>query len=477
MDQAADPDRTNPTSVRAVLSRAVHPPVLDWRFWAVQAMVVALAAAHLAVDVAVSTRSEAIPAGIPVALLLVPVGYAALRYGLSGSAATGAWATLLWLPDLLLPHDRGHVGNDAIELALVDAVAVFVGHRIEVEHLATARVERARARHLAAEARYRQLFETNSAPILVADEAGLVREANPAARAVLPEPPVGRSVGEVVGRTLAELKEHPPEPLTLPDGRDYRVSIARAEPPSEAALVQLVLEDVTEEREEGRRARRSAGLLLAAQEEERRRVARELHDEPLQLLVELARRLEALTTLPDLPPRAAAGLVAARGEAVETVRRLRRAAAGLRPPALEELGIVPAVRGLLADVEDRSCLRTELRVDGSAERLAPHVELGVFRIVQEAVTNAVRHANAHRVVVTLAFRADRLLVEVADDGTGFDAPALEESPPARHLGLLGMRERAALLGGELRVRSEPGGPGTVVEATIPLPASLRSRSR
>ena len=132
-----------PTGRRALIRRSVlRPPVREVRFWVVQAMVVGIAALHLALDLT-SAESGAVPAGIPVALLLVPVSYAALRYGLSGSVATAAWATVLWLPDLLLPGDRGHIGNDAIELALVIVVAVFVGYHIDGERRA-----RANVRHL-----------------------------------------------------------------------------------------------------------------------------------------------------------------------------------------------------------------------------------------------------------------------------------------------------------------------------------------
>src|SRR5579859_4567370 len=105
-------------------------------------MVTGLAAAHLTTDLVFKTGSNVLPGGIPVALLLVPVGYAALRHGLPGSIATALWAIVLWLPDLLLPHDQGHIGNDVIELALVTAAAAFVGHHIDAERLERARVHR-----------------------------------------------------------------------------------------------------------------------------------------------------------------------------------------------------------------------------------------------------------------------------------------------------------------------------------------------
>ena len=122
-----------------------------------------------------------------------------------------------------------------------------------------------------------------------------------------------------------------------------------------------------------------------------------------------------------------------------------------------------------SDVEDEAGLASQLEVTGDTARLAPHVELGAFRIVQEAVRNTCRHAGARRLDVSLELGGDELAVAVADDGRGFspDGPA---SGGADHLGLLGSRERARLLGGSFALRSAPG-EGTVVGAVLPLPVA------
>jgi two-component system, NarL family, sensor histidine kinase DegS len=139
---------------------------------------------------------------------------------------------------------------------------------------------------------------------------------------------------------------------------------------------------------------------------------------------------------------------------------------GLRPPALEQLGLVAALRGFLVDAADVAATRTDLRVIGGEVRLTPQTELGAFRIAQEAVNNAIRHAGADHLWLTIVFGDGGLCLRVADNGHGFDPAALAGQPQAERLGLLGMRERAALLGGRLKVRSAPG-QGTVVEATLP----------
>lgn len=442
----------------AVVRRAAHPPLGDRRFWVIQAMVVLLAGLHLLVDLHTSIETGAFPVGIPVALLIVPVGYAALRFGLAGSAATGLWATLLWLPDLLLPLNEGHAPSDVINLALVDAVAFVFGQKIEAERLAHARIEDATAERLRAEAGYRQLFETNRAPTLVLDAAGVVTGANPAARTlfgdkVLGAPPKGPPDGNgALGAPHGQV-------ITLDDGRDYRVGVMALPPGNPLASTQLVFEDVTAERSESRRATRYAALVVAAEEDQRRRLARELHDEPLQLFLHLARRLEALEAT-----TAAPGLGEARAQALAAAVRLRSVARDLRPPALDQLGLLAALSSFLAEIDDHP-LDTDLEVTGAEERLAHDTELAAFRIVQEAVRNTIRHSGASHVRVEVGFEPDTVVLCVTDDGQGFVHHGTDQLASG-HLGLLGMAERASLLGGHLDVHSTPGA-GTLIRATLP----------
>lgn len=443
----------------AVVRRAAHPPLGDRRFWAIQAMVVLLAGLHLLADLHTSIETGAFPGGIPVALLIVPVGYAALRFGLAGSAATGLWATLLWLPDLLLPLNEGHAPSDVINLALVDAVAFVFGQAIEAERLAHTRIEEATAERLRAEAGYRQLFETNRAPTLVLDADGVVTGANPAARALFGEEVIGAPPkGPLDGK--GDLEALSGQVVTLDDGRDYRVGVMALPAGNPGAATQLVLEDVTDERIKSRRATRYAALVVAAEEDQRRRLARELHDEPLQLFLHLARRIEALEASTGAP-----GLGEARAQALAAAVRLRSIARDLRPPALDQLGLLAALSSFLAEVDDQTPLCTDLEVTGPEERLAHDVELAAFRIVQEAVRNTVRHSGASHVRVDIGFEPDSLVLCVNDDGRGFVEDQVDEFA-SDHLGLLGMAERASLLGGHLEVHSTPGH-GTLIRAILP----------
>src|SRR5487761_2498261 len=177
---------------KSVLRLAAHPPVREARFWIIQGAVLLIAGLHLALDLHDSVEIGAFPSGVPVALLILPVGYAALRYALAGAAATTALAILLWLPDLLLPRDRGHVGGDLVELTLIVIVAFVFGRRIDAERFAHVRTERALAKALDIETRYHRLFETIRSPMLALDREGIVTDANPAATKLLGDDVVGQ---------------------------------------------------------------------------------------------------------------------------------------------------------------------------------------------------------------------------------------------------------------------------------------------
>ena len=207
--------------------------------------------------------------------------------------------------------------------------------------------------------------------------------------------------------------------------------------------------------------------LSTAQEAERGRLARELHDEVVQQLVALAHGVDRVGRLLDRDPaQAAERLHAMRGDITGLVDELRTIIGALRPPALEELGLLPALELLL---RRRSAADPEVvfTVEGEPRRLAPQSELALFRIVQEAWTNIQRHAQALHVDVKLTYTDDCLLVTIEDDGVGF-APALGDRAPDGHWGVRGMRERAELAGGHLHVVSQPG-QGTGIEAHIPYP--------
>ncbi|TAN20728.1 MAG: sensor histidine kinase [Actinomycetota bacterium] len=260
-------------------------------------------------------------------------------------------------------------------------------------------------------------------------------------------------------------KEQAGQVLRLPNGRNYRAGFVSLPGDTSTASSQVIFEDITEEHRESRRATLYAALVVEADEDRRRRLSREHLEEPLQLLLHLARRLESLGGS-DVPSASPQALGDDRSQALEAAARLKTIARELRPKTLDDLGLVAALSGLLADVDEETDLTTEIQVVGEAVRLAPEVELGAFRIIQEAVRNTIRHARANRLYMSIVFRTNELQVTVADDGCGFTLGDLDDQME-EHLGLLSMGERAKLLGGDVQLRSEPGA-GTVIEARVPL---------
>jgi len=209
--------------------------------------------------------------------------------------------------------------------------------------------------------------------------------------------------------------------------------------------------------------RRAGSAALRAQEEERARVARDLHDEVNQSLTGLLLRLEAVREA--APPELEPELAETRSLANQAMQELLSLARQLRPTALDDLGLAAAIGGQVEQL-DRSGLAAELSAEGDFSDLDDDVQLVVYRVAQEALTNAARHGEAQRVAVSLRRSGEGVDLEIADDGRGF---AFEQSE--RGLGIGGMRERALLIGAELTIESRPGH-GTTVRLSVPANRAL-----
>jgi signal transduction histidine kinase len=235
------------------------------------------------------------------------------------------------------------------------------------------------------------------------------------------------------------------------------------------AVAFFVGQRVDRERASRQRAEAYAAYVLHGQEEERQRIARDLHDETIQSLVLVCRQLDSVKdNSPALPPPVSDGLQAARSTVEHVVTELRDFARALRPPILDDLGMVASVRRLLMDFTERTRIEGELKVSGESRRLSPDAEIGLFRITQEALWNVERHAGATRVTVSLLFAHKETSLEVADNGVGFAAaPVPSEFATRGKLGIMGMQERAELLGGRFEIQSSQV-KGTRVITSIPL---------
>jgi PAS domain S-box-containing protein len=204
----------------------------------------------------------------------------------------------------------------------------------------------------------------------------------------------------------------------------------------------------------------------SAKEEERRRIARELHDELGQTVTAMKINLQlAAGDAAAGDGRWTADMLALADRTIQVVRQLTHT---LRPPLLDELGLVPALRAFLEEQERRSTVRCGLEAPDSVAPLPPEIEIAVFRVVQESVTNALRHARARAVQVAVRRTDGRIEIEARDDGAGFDVESVVgRALDGSSLGLVGMRERVRTLGGTFAVSSRPGA-GTQITVSLPV---------
>ena len=230
------------------------------------------------------------------------------------------------------------------------------------------------------------------------------------------------------------------------------------------------------ERLEGQVAERTArlsdvlGKVISAQEEERRRLARELHDETAQTIGALAIALDRVRHgLGGAAPETVSQLQEAQAIVKQLLEETRRLILDLRPMALEDLGLVPAIRWYAESHLQERGVVTTIALDRPAVRLAPHLEVALFRIAQEAINNIARHAEAGRATIDLDFSADAVRIAVTDDGRGFDVDRALSSSGS--VGLLGLQERTRLLNGRMDICSRAG-EGTRI--TVELPITLAS---
>jgi signal transduction histidine kinase len=200
---------------------------------------------------------------------------------------------------------------------------------------------------------------------------------------------------------------------------------------------------------------------MSAQELERQRLARELHDETGQALTSI---LLGLKSLEDVKGESelAESTSRLRELVVTTLQDVRRLAVELRPKALDDFGLVPALERLVDTFREQTGIEVDLEPRLGEERLPSDVETTLYRITQEALTNVVKHANAKRVSIVLTRRDGSVSAVIEDDGRGF----AEGQGSGNGLGLLGMRERVALVDGRLTVESSPGA-GTTLSIEVP----------
>ncbi len=339
-----------------------------------------------------------------------------------------------------------------------------------------------------AEHNYHTIFETAPVGIFRATLEGRYLEVNPFFAQMLgyasPQEMTGLADAPPSGQDLVTLSAHNgvstyERHYQRKDGANIEAMVSilfHSDAPGAPALMEGFAEDITERKaldhkvaEQQESLRDYAHQLLRSQEEERNRLSRELHDDPLQDMVALAQRVElARGALEREPDTLASRLEQLQEMAREMILKLRHICNDLRPFVLEDLGIVAAVQSIGDELAQQmpNCA-VQYDINGALRRLDPDVELTAFRIIQQAAHNVRSHApTAKNVQFGLFFEENQLTASVQDDGPGFNVTDPQTLMRQGHLGIAGMHERAALMGGEVKVTSIPQA-GTLIYMRIP----------
>lgn len=374
----------------------------------------------------------------------------------------------------------------AEEVELLTAVGTQIATTIENAHLYEE--ERLAAQRLAvSEKNYRRLFENANDAIWIHDVEGNITAANKATEKL-----TGYKVEELTKMNVRDFLSD--ESLKLagqirrkllekePTEQPYEQRLIRRDGTSAILMLttnlvkedgkltgfQHIARDVTEERRMQDNLRYYLQQITKAQEEERKRIARELHDDTSQALYALSRQVDNfLRGNVHLAPNIAAFLKELRQQLNEALEGVRRFSQALLPPMLDDLGLLPAIRWLIGEMEKFMETEIDLKVSGAERRFLSEAELTLFRAIQEALTNVWKHAQASKAEVAIEFFESKIRVSVSDNGKGFELEKMEGLPRTGKLGLAGIQERCRLLGGSLKVHSEPG-KGTTLVGEVPI---------
>ncbi|TET37466.1 MAG: PAS domain S-box protein, partial [Dehalococcoidia bacterium] len=373
------------------------------------------------------------------------------------------------------------------EIELLTAIGNQIGVSIENAHLYEQ--ERLIAEQLrVSEKNYRELFENASDAIWVHDPEGNILAVNKACEKLTgysrEELSSMKAFGMLSERGLDIVREMERK-LLNGESLDHPFEVELINKGGAEAIIELqttlvttggqptgfqhTARDVTEQRRMQENLRFYVQQITRAQEEERKRIACELHDDTAQALVALSRQLDSFISSDEhLPMQQITFLEELRQQANSILEGVRRFSQDLRPSVLDDLGLLPALEWLTSELRTQYGVLAEIKVLGAPRRLPPEAELVLFRIAQEALRNVWKHAQASRAVVTVEFGDSKMGIEVSDDGKGFKVPPrVGDLTSEGKLGLVGMLERARLLGGSLVVQSDLG-KGTTVAVEAPI---------
>ncbi len=515
----AEPSTSGPSAsstFKTWLNR-LNVPVRDYRFWIIQLLIVLINIGHLLLEEAQVLGGQWPLYFLSISVLLIPVVYSALIFGLRGAIPTGLWALVLSVPEISSHNWTTRIGI-LIQFGIVIAIGIVVGIRVDREAKATRAADQANlhlsrlnatAAAVAAsldlegvlrgtlratlDGRKRQvgwirtLARPHTSGITIIDASlaeppaqltqaqegltlatcltGLEQQANPeesgAHTIVVPLKSEDRIFGvigltqtdEVIARDECEVLEAVANQLSVALNNIFDHASTR-EALSDLAEAKQNLETYIE-------------LATEAQEAERKRLSRELHDDVLQSLAVAKAQIDAVGTS-GTSDVTRGRLLGVQDILSTTIGSVRRYCKDLRPSLLDDLGLIDAISWLVSELRARTDLSVDMVVAGPPQRLGERDELLIFRVVQEALHNVERHAEATSVQIGLDFSDDQLTVTVEDNGKGMrlGSENAKRSWEAG-LGMRGMDERTKLLKGMLVTKSGPGA-GTKISLIVSL---------
>lgn len=420
-------------------------------------------------------------------LYLVPIVWAGFVFSWRGAFVTSLVALACLLPRAIFisPHPLDSLLETGAVFTVGNAVSIsFASLRREREY--RARLELAQQEQRLFEEKYRELFESANDAIWIHNLAGNIVVANKACAALtgysLKELSTIKSQNLFTKNSLDDINHIRDLPLKnkVPghlsevkmikkDKSEAHVQLSTNPVFSNGQIVgfQHIARDITEQKRMQENLRFYLHQITRAQEEERKRIARAIHDESVQSLASLTHKIEALATKKRRSPEGTVqyleGICA---EAKGIMNGLRRFSHGLRPGVLDQVGLVSALELLAEELSSEQNISTSLEISGPERRLEPEVELALFRIAQEALSNIRRHSGAKKAEVELLFTNRKVKLTISDNGRGFQLPeVLGDLANEGKLGLLGMQERTSLFNGKFSVRSAVG-KGTMVAVEV-----------
>jgi PAS domain S-box-containing protein len=421
-------------------------------------------------------------------LYLVPVICAGFWFGWRGSVISSLAALALMLPRALWLSDyRTDAIFETTSVFLLGSILSlsFRGFQREKEY--RIQLENAFQKMKTSEERYRQLFDNAFDAIFIHDADGNINAVNKACTVL-----TGYETEDLLHMQMSELLSEESWLITgaleqlLLGGEDASTIIEAVliKKDGSRSFIHLSLEsvrgagspvnfqctarDISEQKRMQENLRHYLRQATRAQEEERKRVALELHDETIQELVVLSRQIDVLTSkCRELTPENSLLLQGLKQNAGNAIQSLRHISQDLRPATLDRLGLLASLGFLASEATKNWGIAARATVKGTESRLPEEVEVTLFRIAQEALRNIWKHAGAKTAEIKLEFDAQETRLTITDDGKGFDLRnAAGDIAEEGKLGVVGMRERARLIGSRFEIDSEPG-KGTVVTIEVP----------